>query len=152
MSFSGNLVFSSVGFPQRNMLCICADGHGDVTGTHIVWSKKNRMAYVPSLLLAEGLLYMVEDHGNLACFEAGTGAAVWTAKLEGQFSSSPILAGGHIYVVNEDGLTFVFKPGRKFELVAKNALDEGGFATPVIGASRIYLRTLHSLYCLGKSP
>ena len=152
MSFSGDLVYSSVGFPQRNMLCIRADGHGDVTGTHIVWSKKNKMAYVPSLLVAKGLLYMVEDDGNLACFEAGTGAVVWTAKLEGHFSSSPILAGGHIYVVNEDGVTFVFKPGRKFELVAKNALGDGGFATPVICASRIYLRTLHGLYCLGKSP
>jgi len=152
MSFSGNLVYSSVGFPQRNMLCIRADGHGDVTGTHIVWSKKNKMAYVPSLLLDRGLLYMVEDSGNLACFEAGTGAVVWTAKVEGQFSSSPLLAGGHIYVVNEDGVTFVLKPGRKFEVVAKNALGDGGFANPVICASRIYLRTLHSLYCLGKLP
>ncbi len=152
MSFSGNLVYSSVGFPQRNMLCIRADGHGDVTGTHIVWSKKNKMAYVPSLLVDKGLLYMVEDSGYLACFEAGTGAVVWNAKLEGQFSSSPILAGGHIYVVNEDGVTFVLKPGRKFEVVAKNALGDGGYATPVICTSRIYLRTLHGLYCLGKSP
>jgi len=94
---------------------------------------------------------MVEDDGKLACFEAGTGGVVWTAKLEGHFSSSPILACGNIYVVNEEGVTFVFKPGGKFELVAKNALGDGGFATPVICTSRIYLRTLHSLYCLGKS-
>jgi hypothetical protein len=94
---------------------------------------------------------MVEDRGNVTCFEAGTGNAVWTAKLEGPFSSSPVLAAGHVYVVNEKGVAFVFKAGRHFELVAKSDLGDGGFATPVICGGRIYLRTLHWLYCLGES-
>jgi len=148
MSFGQDLVYSSVGFPKRNLLCIRADGSGDVTKTRITWSKRNKMAYVPSLLLADGLLYMVEDGGNATCFEAGTGKEVWTAKLEGKFSSSPVLAGGLIYVVNEDGLCFVFKAGRKFDLAGKNGLGDGGFATPVVCDSRIYLRTLHHLYCI----
>jgi outer membrane protein assembly factor BamB len=132
------------------MLCIRADGSGDVTGTHVVWSKKGKMAYVPSLLLAGGLLTMVADEGGVFCFEAPTGKSVWTAKLEGVFSSSPVLAGGHVYAVNEKGVAFVFKSGRKFELVARSDLADGGFATPVICGSRIYLRTLHRLYCLGQ--
>jgi len=37
--------------------------------------------------------------------------------------------------------------GRRFELLARNDLGDGGFATPVICGSRIYLRTLHHLYC-----
>jgi outer membrane protein assembly factor BamB len=150
VTLGGGLVFSSVGFPQRNMLCIRADGSGDVTPTHVVWSKKGKMAYVPSLLLFDGLLTMVADEGQVTCFEAATGKSVWAAKLEGQFSSSPVLAGGHIYAVNEKGVTFVFKSGRKFELVGRNDLADGGFATPVICGSRIYLRTLHRLYCLGE--
>jgi outer membrane protein assembly factor BamB len=150
ITFGGDLVFPSVGFPQRNMLCIRADGSGDVTGTHVVWSKKGKMAYVPSLLLAGGLLTMVADEGGVFCFEAPTGKSVWTAKLEGVFSSSPVLAGGHVYAVNEKGVAFVFKSGRKFELVARSDLADGGFATPVICGSRIYLRTLHRLYCLGQ--
>jgi outer membrane protein assembly factor BamB len=145
-----DLIYSSVGFPRRNMLCIRADGHGDVTQTHVVWSKKDRMAYVPSPLLADGLLYMVEDSGRVYCFTADTGEEVWTAELEGQFSSSPVLADGHVFVANEDGMCFVFKAGRRFELVAKNDLADGGFATPVICDGRIYLRTLHALYCLAE--
>jgi hypothetical protein len=94
---------------------------------------------------------MVEDEGKTTCFEAATGQVVWEAKLRGAFSSSPVLAGGHIYVVNEAGVMFVFKPGRKFELVAQNDLADGGFATPVISRGRIYLRTLHRLYCLGRA-
>ena len=148
MSFGRDLVYSAVGFPKRNLLCIRADGSGDVTKTHVAWSKQNKMAYVPSLLLADGLLYMVEDGGRAVCFDAASGEEVWTGKLAGQFSSSPVLAGSHIYVVNEEGAAFVFKTGRKFEMVASSDLADGGFATPVICGGRIYLRTLHHLYCL----
>jgi outer membrane protein assembly factor BamB len=150
ITIGGDLVYAAAGFPKKNLLCIRADGSGDVTKTHVVWGKKDKMAYVPSLLLADGLLYMVEDEGEVACFEAKTGEVVWQTKLRGGFSSSPVLAGGHIYVVSEAGVMYVFKPGRKFELVAQNDLADGGFATPAICGGRIYLRTLHHLYCLGK--
>lgn len=150
MTFGERLVYSSVGYPKRNLLCIRADGSGDVTQTRVAWSKEGGMAYVPSLLLADGLLYMVEDSGKAACFEADTGKVVWEAKLDGKFSSSPVLAGGHIYVVSEKGVMFVFKPGRRFVLEAANDLGDGGFATPVLLDGRIYLRTQQSLYCLGR--
>lgn len=143
-------IYACGGFPKKSLLAIRADGSGDVTPTHILWSKKGQTAYVPSLLLADGLLYMVDDGGKTTCFEADSGKEVWKTELDGNFSSSPMLAGGHIYVANEAGMMFVFKPGRKFELVAKNDLGDGGFATPTVCAGRIYLRTLHGLYCLGK--
>jgi hypothetical protein len=150
VNFDGQFVYAAAGYPKRNLLCVRGDGRGDVTATHVAWMKKGNCAYVPSMLLADGLLYMVEDAGKVACFEAATGQVVWEARLRGAFSSSPVLAGGHIYVVNEAGLMSVFKPGRAFELVAENDLADGGFATPVILGGRIYLRTRHFLYCLGK--
>jgi outer membrane protein assembly factor BamB len=150
ISYDDQLIWASAGFPKKNLLCVRADGTGDVTKTHIVWMKENNTAYVPSLLLADGLLYMVEDEGRVTCFEAKTGQVVWQNRLRGNFSSSPVLAGGHIYVVSEAGVTHVFKPGRTFELVAQNDLADGGFATPAVVGGRVYLRSLHSLYCLGK--
>ena len=150
MSLADNVVYASGGFPRRKLLCIRADGSGDVTNTHVVWMKSGRMAYVPSLLLAGGLLYMVEDEGRTTCYEAETGKVVWNARLDGKFSSSPVLAAGHIYVANEEGVLYVFKSGQAFRLVARNDLADGGYATPVVVAGRIYLRTLHHLYCLGK--
>lgn len=150
VSFSDELVWASAGYPKRNLLCIRGDGSGDVTKTHVVWKKENNTAYVPSLLVSEGLLYMVEDEGRATCFEAQTGQVVWQDRLRGNFSSSPVLAGGHIYVVNEAGVMYVLKPGRTFELAAQNDLANGGFATPAICGSLIYLRTLNHLFCLGK--
>jgi hypothetical protein len=150
ISFDDERVYACAGFPKRNFLCIRADGSGDVTRTHVVWRRDGNCGYVPSLLLADGLLYMVVDEGKLVCFEAKTGQVVWEEKMRGKFSASPVLAGGHIYLPSEAGVTFVFKPGRKFAPVAENDLADGGFASPVILGGRIYLRTLHHLYCIGK--
>jgi len=149
VSFDERFVYASAGYPKRNLLCIRGDGRGDVTKTHIVWTKEGGAAYVPALLLAGGLLYMVEDEGKATCFEAGAGKVVWETRLRGAFSSSPVLAGGHIYITNEAGVMFVFKPGRAFELVAASDLADGGFATPVISGGRLYLRTFRCLYGLG---
>jgi outer membrane protein assembly factor BamB len=150
MVFGEELIYASAGYPKKRLMCIRADGSGDVTDTHIVWQIKNNAAYVPSLLLHEGLLYMVNDGGQTVCHEADSGERVWRHDFNAGFSSSPILAGGNIYVLDEDGITYIFKPGRKFELLAKNNIDDAGFATPAFCGDRIYLRTLHHLYCLGK--
>jgi outer membrane protein assembly factor BamB len=146
--FGEELVYVSAGYPKKNLLCIRADGSGDVTDTHLVWRKDKKAAYVPSMLLHEGLLYMVNDGGEAVCFEAKSGDVVWRHKFKAHFSSSPVLAGGNIYIVDEDGKMSIFKPGREFELVAENDLEDGGFATPIICGNRIYLRALHHLYCL----
>ncbi|MFC1597591.1 PQQ-binding-like beta-propeller repeat protein [Planctomycetota bacterium] len=150
MSFDAERVYSSGGYPKKKLLAIRGDGSGDVTETHVEWEKKNKTAYVTSTVFTEGLLYMVEDGGEATCFEAATGDVVWQTELEGKFSSSPVLAGGHVYVANEAGLVHVFKAGREFEAVAQNDLADGGFASPVVCGGRIYLRTLHHLYCLGQ--
>ncbi len=149
VAFGDELVYASAGHPKKNLLCIRADGSGDVTGTHLVWERRKHAAYVPSPLLHEGLLYLVNDAGLAMCYEAATGEDLWAQRLDGRFSSSPVAAGGNIYVANEAGTVYVLKMGRKFELVAKNDLDDETFATPAICADRIYLRTLHYLYCLG---
>ena len=87
----------------------------------------------------------------MMCLDAQTGKTVWTHKLEGGFSASPVLVGDKLFIPNEAGKMFIFKTGRQFELVATNELNDGGFATPAICNSRIYLRTLHHLYCLGNA-
>jgi hypothetical protein len=144
-------IYAAAGYPERRLFCIRADGSGDVSGTHLVWQMKTNGANVPSPLCHDGLLYMVNDNGLLFCFRAPTGEELWRKQLEGAFSASPVLAGGNIYLPNETGVTYVFQHGREFRLVATNDLGDGGFASPVICGSRIYLRTRHWLYCLGKT-
>jgi outer membrane protein assembly factor BamB len=150
MAFGSELVYASGGYPQKEILCIRADGSGDVTGTHILWRSKKGAAYVPSPLLFDGLLLVVADGGTATCFDARDGSTVWRKRLRGDFSSSPTLAGGHIFISSESGRTYVLKAGRSFQLAAENDLDEEIYASPAICGGRIFLRTRRALYCIGK--
>ncbi|GIW93909.1 MAG: serine/threonine protein kinase [Pirellulaceae bacterium] len=149
-AYDGTRLFSSGGYPEKELLAIRLDRAG--SGEEPVeWRSAKAVTYVPSPLYHNGRLYVVTDSGVAACLEAATGEVVWQERLQGNFSSSPVLAGSFIYAASEEGKTYVFRAADKFELVAVNDLGEGVFATPVICGGRIYLRTSKALYCLGPS-
>jgi len=143
-------VLASGGFPDKEILCLRGDGAGDVTASHIAWRTTKGVTYVPSPIYHDGRFYVVSDGGVVTCFDASTGNEAWKGRLEGAFSSSPILADGRFYVTNEAGVTHVFRGADKLELLASNALEDGGFATPAFCGGRVYVRTLHRLYCIGE--
>ena len=143
VAWNDQLVFASGGYPQSEILAARGDGSGKIE-----W-QKNLKAYVPSPLLVDNRLFVVHDNGVARCFDAQTGAEIWTHRLGGDFSASPVLAAGHIYVPNEAGTMFVFKASDDFELVAENRLAEGGFASPVFSRGELILRTSQYLYCIG---
>jgi outer membrane protein assembly factor BamB len=147
MTFGGNFVYASGGYPEKELFCIRADGSGD-----IVWQTGRDVTYVPSPLFHQGRLYVVNDRGIATLFDAHNGDVIWRERLGGAFSASPTLVGDLLYVPNEAGTTFVLKASDHFEIVARNDLGDGGFATPVICGGRLYLRTSHHLYVIGDDP
>ena len=142
-------VFATGGFPKRALLAIRGDGSGNVTETHLTWKSDSRAGYVPTPLLADGLLYAVSDEGRMRCYDAATGAVQWEERLAGKYYSSPVLVGDKIFLFNRAGKGYVLQTGRQFKILAENDLPHGMFATPVVLGGRIYLRTLEDHYCLG---
>jgi len=142
-------VYATGGYPGRKLLAIRADGNGDVTQTHVVWSGDAKAGYVPTPLLHHGLLYAVNDQGLLRCYDTQDGHVAWQHDFKTPFYSSPVLANGHLYLFDRQGSGFVVPVGRAFGGVVTNTLPSGVFASPVIVDSRIYLRTLGDFYCLG---
>lgn len=149
--FDDQTVYASAGYPDKRLCAIRADGSGDVSATHVLWKRPKDGSFVPTPLVHEGLLYVVNDRGLAMCLDARSGETVWSRKLDGDFSASPVLVGDKLFVPDEAGRMYILRAGRSFELLATNDLGDGGFATPVICGSRIYLRTLHWLYCLGNA-
>ncbi len=147
-----DFVFATAGAQPMfaGTMCIRADGSGDVSETHVVWTS-NAKANVPSPLVVNNRLVVVQDNGFVTCLSRENGEKLWKERLGGKFSASPVLAGDFVYLPNESGKMFVFKAGDDFELVAENDLGDGGFASPVICGGRLYLRTEHFLYCIGGS-
>ena len=143
-------VIASGGYPEKAVICIRADGSGDVTHSHVVWRSPRGVAYIPSPLIADGLAFIVQDSpGLLSCFEVASGKQLWKERLSGEITASPVRADGLLYLADESGTTYVVRAGREYQLVATNQLDEGALATPAIAGGRIYLRTARHLYCIG---
>jgi outer membrane protein assembly factor BamB len=89
---------------------------------------------------------MVSDDGAVTCLESLTGKQVWREHISGSYAASPIFADGRLYFFNQQGKTTVLKPGRSFEVLATNALDDGFMASPAVASKALFLRTKTNLY------
>jgi outer membrane protein assembly factor BamB len=130
-----------------------AGRQGDLTDTGVLWKQTRSVPQVSSPLLFQGLLYTIKDGGILTALDPATGAILKQARLTDAIDSyyaSPVAADGKIFLASENGKLAVVKPGREWELLRVNNIDEPCYATPAIAAGRIYLRTGTTLYCFGK--
>ncbi|HEY3393114.1 MAG TPA: PQQ-binding-like beta-propeller repeat protein, partial [Lacipirellulaceae bacterium] len=78
--------------------------------------------------------------------DAANGEGIWQKRVGGAFAASPIYGDGRLYFCDQDGQTTVIKPGRKFELLATNTLNDGCMASPAVDGKAILLRTKTRLY------
>jgi outer membrane protein assembly factor BamB len=106
---------------------------------------------VPTPATDGTLLYIVRDNGAAFALDIKTGAVVYGPQRlpPGAYSASPVVADGHVYVTNEDGLTSVYKAGPKFELVARNALNDYCLSSIAVSEGQIFLRTSRHLWVIG---
>ncbi len=148
VAFDDQHVFASARQPHDEMVCIRADGSGDVTGTHIVWREQKSASDVPSLCVRDGRLYSLGDDGILTCLDVTNGKQIWKRRLGGNMSASPLIAGDHLYCCNEEGTTYVVNLSRRGEVISENAIGDGIMASPVAGQNLLYIRTTSGLYCL----
>ena len=147
-AWSNKHVVASANHPEKDMLCIRANGHGNVTKTHITWRDRKANTYVPSPVVDGQRVYVVIDSGIAYCRNLETGDIVWKNRLAGTVSASPVLAGNYLYVTNEEGTTFVLRASDNFALVATNHIPETTFASLAICSDGLFLRTSHHLYCV----
>ncbi|MEW6323040.1 MAG: PQQ-binding-like beta-propeller repeat protein [Acidobacteriota bacterium] len=147
------LVFASSGRAGPT-LAIRPGGSGDVTATHLAWSTPKGSPFVPSGVLYDGLLYLVNDMQSVVTvYEAKSGRLAYQGRLgipqrEG-FSASPIAVNGKIFFTNDEGETFVLKAGREFALLHTNSLGARTLASPALVDGVWYWRTDGQLLAIG---
>jgi outer membrane protein assembly factor BamB len=144
--YGHGMIFLSTGYDSPSVRAIRADGSGDVTGSHVVWTVTKGAPHAPSLLLVGNELYMVSDGGLASCLDARTGKAHWQERVPGGYSASPFYADGKIYLQSEEGVTTVLRAGTKFEVLANSDLKERTFASYAAADGAIFLRTETQLY------
>jgi len=144
--------------PSRNnpLVAIRPGGSGDVAKSHVVWQFAQGPD-VPTPVSDGSLLYVVRDSGVVFALDVKTGATVYGPERlpPGTYSASPILADGKIYVTTEeDGITTVFRAGRKFEILSSNRLANDCspycLSTVAISEGQLFLRTASFLWAIGQ--
>ncbi len=152
---SSDTAFLTSGFRGSAVLAIALGREGDLTGSDAIrWSRAKNTPYVPSPLLAGGLLYLVTGNNPvLTCLDAKTGEPGFDGvRLEGLSGiyASPTAAAGKVYVVGRNGVCVVLKLGKTVEILATNRLDDKTDASPAMVGNEIFLRGRQHLYCIGE--
>jgi outer membrane protein assembly factor BamB len=126
---------------------------GDITNSskNFHWKMSDNTPDVPSPVLHDGLLYLCRENGTLLCIDAKTGQQYYLERTHNyRHRGSPVYADGKIFLMSADGTVTVVKPGKKFEVIATNTIDERSAASLAISGGTIYLRTYKALYAIGK--
>ncbi len=142
--------------PSRKtpLLAIKADGKGDVTESHLAWKMEDRAGPdVPTPISDGTYFYVLNDFGQISCFNAETGANIWGPEETGigRVSSSPLLADGKLYLVGETAEVAVVQAGPEYKLLGASSLDSSyTLSSPAAAGHQIFIRTGEHLYCLSK--
>lgn len=105
--------------------------------------------YVPTMVAAGDLVFLWGDRGIVACLDAPTGKVHWRERVGGNYSSSPLRIGDRIFGISSDGEVVVLAASTKFEVLARNKLDDATRATPAVAHGRLYVRTQSGLMSVG---
>jgi outer membrane protein assembly factor BamB len=138
---------------ENGLLAIRLGGSGDMTDTAIRWRYQRPVPQVPSTLLVNGTLFMVNDSGIFISFDPSSGNVIKQGRLKGaidKYFASPVAAEGKIYLISQDGTVSVVKAAGEWEVLAVNALGEEVFSTPAIAGGRLFIRTTEALHCYGE--
>lgn len=131
------------------LLAVDPKGKGNIGDTHVLWRLKSPILQLSTPVLVDGLLYTVDSRSLLSCLDGATGETVWSEKLRGKYNASPVFADGNIYLSSTQGITHVFKAGRRWEPLAENRLQGEIWATPAFTGGDIVVRTSDFLYKIG---
>lgn len=146
-------VFRAMLASENGLLAIELGGKGDMTERAIRWRYLRPVPQVPSTLLYQGVLFMVNDSGILIAFNPETGDVLKQGRLKGaidKYFASPVGADGKVWLVSQDGTVSVVSARAEWEILAVNALDDEVFATPVPADGQLFIRTRSALYAFGE--
>ena len=146
-------IFAATMTAENALLALRPGGRGDTTATSLLWKYQRAVPQLPTLLLYQNVLYMLNDAGVLTTLDPATGSVHKQSRLRGaadRYFSSPVGADGKVFITSQNGVVTVLRAGAQQEILAVNELEDECFATPAITDGRIYIRTRSALYCFGK--
>lgn len=114
------------------------------------WEYIDDLSEVSSPLATEDFVFMAASYGTVSCLDSKTGERFWIEEFEEGFYSSPILVGDLVYLMDVQGVMYIFKADKEYQLIRRNELGESAMSIPAFMHDRIYIRGRENLYAIGK--
>jgi len=157
-------------------IAVRADGKGDVTKSHVLWSGRDSNRIETPIFYQDRIYFFAN------CIDAKTGERIFRGRLDagnsvasekqeeqpgnrvggrqgrggggfrGSNYSSPVIADGKIYFISRSGETYVLKASDQLEQLSVNRLtdeNEDFSATPAVSDGDLFIRSDKHLYCVG---
>ncbi len=154
----GDIGYIFGGFPSTRSVAVKLGGKGDTSAEAILWDSKTS-SYVPTPVLKDGYLYVVNDQGFANCIDAKTGDDVYRERVimgsrggGKPFYASPVLIGDKLVCMSRRNGAFIIEAKPEFKLVSTNVLERDDsyvHGTPAVSGDRLFLRSDKAVYCIG---
>jgi outer membrane protein assembly factor BamB len=126
---------------------------GKTSNSHVAWSTSIRGYRMASPILAQGCVYVLEQHAGIVhCIDAKTGKEHYRKRLPGArgFTASPLVNRDNVYCVDQNCRTTVLKAGPDLQVIGANDLGEMCWASPAVAGDSVLFRTVDHLYSIGQ--
>lgn len=143
---NGPYIVTPMGFSKGELLVLKVDDNGIATDKSIAWKSSRNAPNKPSVIIRDGLIFMIDDSGVASCLELESGKEHWRERIGGNYSASPIYANGRIYFFSEEGKTTVIAASKEFQKLASSEIGDGFMATPAVANDALILRSRTHLY------
>lgn len=163
---AGDRAYIFGGYPDTRSVGLKLGGSGDLGADAVLWSSRTS-SYVPTPVLKDGRLYVVNDQGFASCQDAATGSDVYRERVMDSagsgggggrrgggkpFYASPVLLGDKLVCVSRRNGAFIIAAKPQYELLGHNVIasDTTQFnATPAVSGDLLILRSEKAVYCIG---
>lgn len=148
---AGDLIFGSCGSGGGGnyVVAVRAGDRASGKAPELAYELRRSAPYVPTGVVDGVLVFLWGDGGIVTCLHAPTGAVQWQERVGGNFFGSPVLVEKRIFCVSSSGEVVVIEASDRFQVLARNPLDETTHTTPAVAGGRMYVRTLSHLISVG---
>ena len=111
---------------ENGMLAIRLGGSGDMTAKSVIWKYHRSVPQLPSPLLYNNVLYMVNDGGIVTSFNPATGEVIKQGRLTGalgNYFASPVAADGHVFFASQPGVIAVLNARRRPDAAGRESAE-----------------------------
>uniref|UniRef100_A0A7C2K2J5 Pyrrolo-quinoline quinone repeat domain-containing protein n=1 Tax=Schlesneria paludicola TaxID=360056 RepID=A0A7C2K2J5_9PLAN len=145
-------IYAVSGTADGELICIRADGDGDVTETHVVWRERRPgQAALSPLVTQVGVLVLARD-GQLTAVNRATGKLLWQKRSLGTCSTPPWRVGTQgVCVITDEGTVALLNAVRRGEVLWETSLGVPVGGPAAVSGGRLIVRTPGGLLMTGGS-